>query len=33
MVFDYTLDFHIADFRQYLELYRVCWGEQSVLLV
>ena len=28
MLFDYTLDFHTNDFRQYPELYRVGWGEQ-----
>ena len=33
MLFDYTLDFHTNDFRQYPELYRVGWGEQGVLLV
>ena len=33
MPFDYTLDFHSADFRQHPELYRVGRGEQGVLLV
>ena len=33
MPFDYTLDFHTVDFRQYPELYRVGRGEQGVLLV
>ena len=33
MLFDYTLDFHTNDFRQYTKLYRVGWGEQVVLLV
>ena len=28
MLFDYILDFHTNDFRQYPELYRVGWGEQ-----
>lgn len=33
MLFDYTLDYHIVDFCQYFELYRVGWGEQGVLLM
>ena len=33
MPFEYNLDFHTVDFRQYPELYRVGRGEQGVLLV
>ena len=33
MPFDYSLDFKTIDFRLHPELYRVCKGEQGVLLV
>ena len=33
MTFDYSLDFKNINFREHPELYRICRGEQGVLLV